>query len=106
MLNPPLVQNYRQITSCLRCAPLTEQSRCGTSITNAKYLQERRPDLYPQFLELLSEYRTPPCNLDRLRLQVEELLKDEPGLLAKFEEFLPKERDDVEIVGHGQDGSP
>jgi histone deacetylase complex regulatory component SIN3 len=41
--------------------------------------------------------------VDKFRVQVKELLKDEPDLLVRFEEFLPKERDDLETVGHGQD---
>jgi histone deacetylase complex regulatory component SIN3 len=59
--------------------------------------------VYPQFLDLLSEYRTPPRNVDKFRVQVKGLLKDEPDMLVRFEEFLPKERGELETVGHGQD---
>jgi len=59
--------------------------------------------VYPQFLDLLSEYRIPPRNIDKFRVQIKELLKDEPDLLVKFEEFLPKERSELETVGRGQD---
>ncbi|KFY79402.1 hypothetical protein V499_01596 [Pseudogymnoascus sp. VKM F-103] len=53
-------------------------------------LKEHRPDLWPQFEGYITEYRTPPRDLDRFHAQVKELLKDEPDLYARFEEFFPK----------------
>ncbi|OBT82741.1 hypothetical protein VE02_09359 [Pseudogymnoascus sp. 03VT05] len=67
-----------------------------------RLLKEHRPDLWPQFQEYITEYRTPPRNLDRFHTQVKELLKDEPDLYVRFEEFFPKKSGGQETEGQGE----
>jgi histone deacetylase complex regulatory component SIN3 len=67
--------------------------------------KEHRPDLWSQFEGYITEYRTPPRDLDRFHAQVKELLKDEPDLYSRFEEFFPKKSGGQETEGQGENNA-